>query len=166
MNPTLQTIHARRSVRLFSGEDVYEKDVETILRAAMAAPSARNNQPWAFVVVRDRTKLNTLREQLPYAKMLDKAALAICVCGDPEHRHWVEDCSAATQNILLACQSLGLGAVWTALYPEADRAAAARTALEIPQGWEPLCLIPIGVSAQSPKERDNYDPAKVHADVW
>src|ERR1700690_1792845 len=113
-NETLNIIYSRRSVRLFTGEAVLRETLTKILRASMAAPSAVNIQPWAFVVVTKRDTLDELCDKLPYAKMLDNAGAAIIVCGIPDKDevfskdYWVMDCSAASENILLACHALGL----------------------------------------------------------
>ncbi len=121
-NEALNVIYTRRSVRSFTGEAVAREDLMKILRAGMSAPSAVNVQPWAFVVVTKRETLDELCDTLPYAKMLDKAGAAIIVCGIPDKDevysadYWVMDCSAASENILLAAHALGLGAVWTAVY--------------------------------------------------
>src|SRR5512135_1609558 len=124
-NDALRVIYTRRSVRSFTGEAVSRDALMKILRAGMSAPSAVNIQPWAFVTVTDRKTLDRLCERLPYAKMLDTAGAAIVVCGIPGKdevyaaKYWVMDCSAATENILLAAHALGLGAVWTAVYVDA-----------------------------------------------
>lgn len=122
----LDNIHSRKSVRQYTSEPVSEEQVETMLRAAMAAPSAVNFQPWRFVVVTERAKLDAMAEILPYAKMLKQSPLAIVVCGETvwmggnENPYWQQDCAAATQNLLLAAEALGLGAVWTGVYPNAE----------------------------------------------
>ena len=115
----LENIHNRKSVRQFTSDPVSEKQVETLLRAAMAAPTAVNYQPWRFVVVTERTELDEIAGILPYAQMLKQAPLAIIVCGETtwmgggENPYWQQDCAAATENLLLAVEALGLGAVWT-----------------------------------------------------
>ena len=115
----LENIHSRKSVRQYTSEPVSEEAVEKMLRAGMAAPTAVNFQPWRFVVVTERERLDAMAEVLPYAKMLKQAPLAIVVCGETvwmggnENPYWQQDCAAATQNILLAAEALGLGAVWT-----------------------------------------------------
>ncbi|MBE6239831.1 MAG: nitroreductase family protein, partial [Bacteroidales bacterium] len=122
----LENIHSRKSVRQYTSEPVSEEQVETMLRAAMAAPSAVNFQPWRFVVVTERAELDAMAEILPYAKMLKQSPLAIVVCGETvwmggnENPYWQQDCAAATQNLLLAAEALGLGAVWTGVYPNAE----------------------------------------------
>lgn len=173
MGDFLELINTRRSVRDFSGAPIAEAGVERMLRAAMAAPSAVNVRPWAFIVVNKRELLSELRESLPYAKMLDKAALAIIVCGLPgkDERfakdYWVMDCSAATENILLAAHALGYGAVWTAVFPEKERIDAARRICRIPPAAIPLNAIAVGVPAQAAgAAADRYDQGSVHWDYY
>lgn len=137
-NEALNTIYTRRSVRSFTGEPVSKDDLIKLLRAAMSAPTAVNIQPWSFIVVTDRKTLDKLCDNLPYAKMLGKAGAAILVCGIPDKDevyskdYWVMDCSAATENILLAAHALGLGSVWTAVYVDMDRVKTVRALLNIP----------------------------------
>ena len=168
----LDNIHARKSVRQFTSEEVSENQIEVMLRAAMAAPSAVNQQPWRFIVVTGRERLDNLSEGLPYAKMLKQSTLAIVVCGETTWRngqdnpYWSQDCSAATQNLLLAAESLGLGAVWTAVYPDRDRVEWVTTTLEIPNGVLPLCVVPIGYPAGDTQPRDKWKPENIHYDKW
>ena len=173
MNGCIDVIMSRHSIREYTGEEIRQEDLETILRAGMAAPSAVNVQPWAFVVVTDRGILDRLCEKLPYAKMLDKAGAAIIVCGVPDKdrqfapRHWVCDCSAATENILLAAHALHLGAVWTAVYPERERMDVVRQACHIPEGIVPLNVIPVGVpKKKDTKAIDKYHAENIHWDRW
>ncbi|MDA8173243.1 MAG: nitroreductase family protein [Nitrospiraceae bacterium] len=171
-NETLEIIYTRRSVRSYTGEAVPRETLMKILRAGMAAPSARNIQPWAFIVVTDRGKLDSLCAKLPYAKMLDKAGAAIVVCGVPEKdtvyggKYWVEDCSAATENILLACHALGLGAVWTAAHPNEDRAATVREILNVPETVVPLNVIPIGVPKDKGHVIEKFREENIHWERW
>lgn len=166
----LDNIMTRTSIRSYTSEPVPAEAIETMLRAGMAAPTAMNGQPWEFVVVSDRDTLDKLAGQLRYAKMLQGAQLAIVVCGhqtfiDREgnervNKFWVDDCSAAAENILLAAHALGLGAVWTAA--KDDRAPIVRDALGIPEEVCPLCVIAIGYPAESPAPKDKWKPEKVH----
>jgi nitroreductase len=173
MNEALKVIMNRRSVRAFTDAAVSEEQLAGLLRAAMAAPSAVNARPWDFIVVTDRALLERLAEALPYAKMTAEAAAAIVVTGDLKRQYggedasyWLMDCSAATENILLAAHALGLGAVWTAVYPEAERVAAVRKLLGIPEHVTPLNLIPLGVPAGKPAAADRYEPIRVHTNRW
>lgn len=166
MNKTLEVIHNRKSVRHFTNQAITKEQIETLLRAGMAAPTAVNRQPWAFYVITQRETLDLLSEKLPYAKMLSQAQAAIVVCGDMDKAgnlkdlgYWVQDCSAATQNILLAAESMGLGAVWTAAYPYDDRAKAVIEELNLPETHIPLNVIPIGypTGEDLPKNKWNVD---------
>ena len=168
------TIASRTSVRAFDpAKPVADADVEKVLRAGMCAPSAMDRRPWEFVVVRNRAKLAALAERLPYSRVGNGAQLAIVVCGSLDNglpgrgkEYWIHDCSAATMNILLAAKGLGLGAVWTGVYPGEDRVAAVREVLGIPAGYMPLNVIPLGYPAENPTPKDKWNPSKVHYDKW
>ena len=164
----VQTIFARRSIRKYTDEPVGEEDVKTLLKAAMAAPSASNRKPWQFVVVTERQTLGALAEAHPHGKMLFEAPLCISVCGDltEMERYWVQDCSAATENLLLAVTALGLGAVWLGVYPKEDRVVAVREILGLPETITPLNLVSIGHPAEKREARTQYDGARVHRERW
>ncbi|OPY09116.1 MAG: FMN reductase (NADPH) [Syntrophaceae bacterium PtaB.Bin038] len=173
MNDTLKTIFARKSVRSYRTEAVSDEKLQMLVRAGMAAPTAVDKRPWEFVVVTDRAVLKRLADALPYAKMAERAAAAIVVGGDVrrqwggmESDYWIMDCSAATQNILLAAESMGLGAVWTAVYPEDSRVRAVRQILGIPPHVVPLNVIPVGVPSGREKPKDKYDPKQIHWNKW
>jgi nitroreductase len=138
-----------------------------LLEAAMAVPSASNIKPWHFVVVTDRQTLDALAEIHPHGKMLFDATLCIAVCGVPaESRYWVQDCSAATENLLLAVTALGLEAVWLGVHPRPERVTPVRQVLGIPETIVPLNLIPIGYPAEEKEPRTQYDEARVHRGRW
>ncbi|MDX9980487.1 MAG: nitroreductase family protein [Lentisphaeria bacterium] len=169
----LQVIHNRRSVRNYTDEPVTPEQVETLLRAGMAAPTAGNTQPWAFVVVTERERLEKLAENLHYGKMLAKAGAAIVVCGVPERAlpgaardMWLLDCTAASQNILLAAEGIGLGAVWVGIHPIPERIALVRQVLDLPETVAPLNIISIGhpLGIEQPKRK--YDERKIHRETW
>ncbi|OPY75150.1 MAG: FMN reductase (NADPH) [Syntrophorhabdus sp. PtaU1.Bin058] len=168
----LTVIHSRKSVRHFTGQPVSREDLDKILRAGMAAPTAVGRQPWSFVVVTDRKTLNTLKDGLPYAKMLDKAGAAIIVCAIPEKAYEkrvefaVIDSTCAGENILLAAEAMGLGAVWTAAYPYKDRMDVVRKTLSIPDDIIPLNVIPIGHPAGVDKPKNKYNPENIHWERW
>ena len=172
MNNALNVIYTRRSVRSFTGEKISRKDLLKILRAGMSAPSAVNIQPWAFIVVTERETLDQLCEKLPYAKMLDKSGAAIIVCGIPDKDkvyakdYWVMDCSAATENILLAAHALGFGAVWTAVYVDKERIDTVRKILDIPDDIIPLNVIPIGIQKKKGTAIDKYNADNIHWERW
>lgn len=169
-NETLEVIHNRKSVRHFTDQPVSKALIETLLRAGMAAPTAVNRQPWMFYVVTQREILDTLSQQLPYAKMLTQAQAAIVVCGDMQKAgnlqdkgYWVQDCAAATQNILLAAESIGLGAVWTASYPYDDRTKVVIKALGLPENLVPLNVIPIGYPTGEDVPKNKWKPENI---IW
>ncbi|MDZ7775518.1 MAG: nitroreductase family protein [Bacteroidales bacterium] len=168
-NDALEVIHNRKSVRHFTDQPVSKKQLETLLRAGMAAPTAVNRQPWAFYVVTERKTLDALGEQLPYAKMLFQAQAAIVVCGDMDKAgnlkdkgYWVQDCSAASENILLAAESIGLGAVWTAAYPYDDRTKVVIKELNLPEKHVPLNVIPVGYPSGEDKPKDKWKPGNIN----
>ncbi|GAF05889.1 nitroreductase family protein [Saccharicrinis fermentans] len=170
---TLEIIHKRKSVRNYTDKEVSKTQLETLVKAGMAAPTAVNKQPWAFIVVNDRAALDELGDHLPYAKMAKKASAAIVVCGDLtkalegwEQEFWIQDCSAASQNILLAAEALGLGAVWTAAYPAKDRMATVRRVLGLPKHIIPLNVIPIGYPKGIEKPKDKWRPENLHWGKW
>ena len=169
----IETIMTRTSVRAFTDRPVEDEKIEQMLRAGMAAPTAVNKQPWAFVVVKSREQLDRLKEANPNARMLASAQLAIAVCGDmtkaiegPMQSFWIQDASAATENILLAAHALGLGAVWTGVYPNPERVAAVSEVLELPSYAVPLCVIPIGYPAESPEPKDKWKTENLHYEKW
>lgn len=165
-------LHARKSVRNFTGAPLEKKDLDKIVRAGMAAPTARNQQPWSFVAVTDRKKLDSLAAGLPYAKMLSKAGAAIIVCTEPEKASGgskefaIIDATLAGENILLAIEALGLGAVWTAVYPNPKLMEHVRSTLGIPKDVIPLNVIPVGVPTGEDKPKDKYKAEKIHWERW
>ena len=133
----------------------------------MAAPSGKDMRPWEFIVVDDRATLDSMAVALPYAKMLKNAPVAIIVCGNVERSsYWYLDCSAATQNILLAAEALGLGAVWTATYPYPDRMEVVRECVGLPDQIKSLCVIPIGYPAMPHQPKDKWDETRIHYNKW
>lgn len=168
MQELLDVMYSRRSIRAFTEESVSDEQVEAMLKAAMAAPSAQNLQPWHFIVARKRKMLDALAEVHKYAYMLKRAPLAIVVCGDEEisSKHWVEDTCAATQNILLSATALGLGGVWISIYPKGKHQKAVRELLDIPDHIGVLCLLAIGHPAEKKKARTQYNPERVHHEDW
>lgn len=160
----MENILNRTSIRAFTDQPVSADTLEQLLRAGMAAPSARNVQPWHFIAVNDKAKLNELANANPHAQMLQQAPLAIVVCGDltkaiegAGQDFWIQDCSAATENILLAVHALGLGAVWTGGHPIEERVSALREILQLPETLIPLCTIVIGHPAEQPEPKDKWN---------
>lgn len=159
----LENILGRKSVRKYLDKAVEEDKIVTMLKAGMAAPSGMDRRPWEFVVVTDRMALDSMAAGLPYAKMLAQAPMAIVVCGDSTlSSYWYLDCSAATQNILLAAEALGLGAVWTAAYPYEERINVVRENTNMPENVIPLCIIPVGYPDGVQRAKDKFDEKKIH----
>ena len=169
-----EAIASRTSIRKFDpSKPVADADIEKILKAGMCAPSAMDRRPWEFIVVRDKAKLAALGSRLPYSRCGNGAYVAIVVCGNLDNglpgrgkEYWIHDCSAATMNILLAAKGLGLGAVWTGVYPGEDRVAVVREVLSIPEGYAPLNVIPLGYPAENPTPKNKWDAKKIHHDTW
>lgn len=167
----METLFSRRSIRKYTAEPVTEEVLREILEAAMSSPSAGNQQPWHFVIIDDRKILDSIPAFHPHSQMLKEAQVAILVCGDlslEKHvGYWVQDCSAATENLLLSVHAKGLGAVWVGIFPREERVAGLRKLLEIPDHVIPLSLIPVGHPAESkPRRPDRYNVNKIHHNHW
>jgi nitroreductase len=163
----LNIIFARRSIRAYSSEPVSEADVESLLQAGMAAPSASNRKPWHFVVVTDKPLLKALADAHPFGKMIAHAEVGIAVCGDPAiSEWWVQDCSAATENILVAIAGLGLGGVWLGCHGRPEREQAVRDVLGIPRKVGVLSLLSIGCPGEDKEARTQYDTSRIHRNRW
>jgi nitroreductase len=165
----MDVIMTRRSIRQYTDQPVPDAVVTQLLRAAMAAPSAKNQQPWHFVVVRDRHLLEGIAQSTPYSGMTRGAQVAVVVCAVVDEKdpgYWPQDCSAATENLLLAANSLGLGAVWLGFYPLPERLEKMRSLLGIPEDVIPFSVVPIGYPAEHPTPADRYDSARVHLERW
>ena len=172
-NPAITNIMTRVSVRQFTGEKISQAQVDTLLRAAMAAPSAINKQPWAFFVVTDQALIDRLGAALPYSRCQNGAACAIIPCGDLSKAiegtgrdFWINDVSAATENLLLAAHAMGLGAVWTGLHPDMERVKMVQEMLGMPEHIIPLCVVPVGVPAEQPAVKEKYNEANIHYNQW
>ena len=167
---TLKAILTRRSVRKFTNQDVSKEDLTDLLRAGMQAPSAGNERPWHFIVIDDPDLLSKIPEFHPYAEMLHEAPLAILVCSDRDlekHRAtWLQDCSAAIENILLTAHAKGLGGVWLGIFPNGDRVAGMQSLLSMPETIRPVGLVAIGHPALRPEPQDRFDPTRVHQNKW
>lgn len=172
MNPKLDFIFSRRSVRQYKIKDISGQMVTDILKAGMAAPSAVATDPWHFVVVQDKLTLQKIADGLPNGKMLADAGLGIVVCGDLAKAHdtkesyMLQDCSAAIENILLAATALGLGACWLGAHPRSDRLIHLRMVLGIPNEITPISVISIGWPVRTPPPRTRYVKEAVHIEKW
>lgn len=168
-NAAYKNIITRTSIRNFTDQKVSDELKSALLHAALCAPSGANKQPWEFILVDDPEILRQLADALPYAKMTAKAPMAIVACGNSERfldgddsTLWVQDLSAASENILLAANAFGLGAVWTCLYPHEDRMAAASRILGLPEGIIPFNLTPIGYPEKTHSPIDKWHAERVH----
>ncbi len=166
----MEGILTRRSIRKYTNKEVSDDQIQILLKVGMYAPSASNQQPWHFVVITDGEILDEIAEVHPYAKMLKQAQLAILVCGDTERElskgYWVVDCSAATQNILLAAHDLGLGAVWLGVHPRVERKNEIRKIFDLPQNIQPMSLISVGYPNEKKETPDRFKPERIHYNAW
>lgn len=172
MNPALNSIFARRSVREYTNKEVPDDMVRDMLEAGMAAPSAVAKDPWHFIVVRDKKMLGKIADGLPNGQMLRNAGIGIVVCGDIGKAHdgqesyMIQDCSAAIENILLAAGMLGLGACWLGVHPRVDRINHIRKLFTLSANIVPLAAISVGWPSAHPKARTRYDETAVHRERW
>jgi len=166
----MSSIFTRRSIRRYTQEPVDNEDLEGILRAGMAAPSATNQQPWHFVVLTEKEKLLEITAVHPHSAMLKEAAAAIVVCFDPALENikgfLPQDCAAATQNMLLRIDELGLGAVWLGVHPNKEREEEMRRIIGAPKDIVPFCVISIGHPAEEKPPHDRYREERVHWGSW
>ena len=166
----MQNILTRRSIRKFKSNHVTDSMIEQILKAAIAAPSAANKQSWDFIVVKDRKTLDSINEIHPFARMCQEAPVGILVCGNPDRSDgrgfWVQDCAAASQNILLAANSLGLGSVWIGIYPMEEHVKKFKEKFELPENIYPVSFIPIGFPAEEKPPSQRFDKNKIHYEKW
>lgn len=172
-NCVINNIMSRTSVRLYEETPIENAKIEMLLKAAMAAPTAGNKQPWKFVVIKDKDILHSISANLNTMKMAENAPLAIVVCGDLDNTfpgdgrdYWVQDTSAATENLLLAAHASGLGAVWCGIYPMPERIEFLQQLLHLPGNIVPLNVIPIGYPADTQPAKDKWKPENIHYDTW
>ena len=167
---TITAILTRRSIRLFTNQPIAEDDVNMLLRCAMQAPSAGNAQLWQFVILTDRSLFDKIREFHPFAEALETAPLAILVCGDDRFEkrpgRWMLDCSAATQNILLAAHAQGLGAVWLSIYPDLERIEGIQRLITLPEEIHPVSLVAVGYPAEKIDPSNNFKAERIHRSQW
>jgi nitroreductase len=168
MNPKLQFIFARRSVRAYTSQPIAEDTIRDLLEAAMAAPSAVAKDPWHFYVVRDQAKRDAIANALPNGQMLRSAPVGIVIAGDLTRVHdralsyLLQDCSAAVENLLLAASTLGLGACWLGIHPREDRVTSLRALFQMPASLIPVAAIALGWPAETPAPRTRYREDAVH----
>jgi len=168
----MEAILSRRSIRKYTPDVVAEETIGRLLEAGMAAPSAGDERPWHFVVITDREMLAQIPEFHSLSRFVPKAALAVLVCADlalskyPPADYWVQDCSAATQNILLAAHAMGLGAVWLGVHPSEERIDGFRRLCRLPDSVAPFSLVSIGHPALRKEREHRFDPSRVHRERW
>ncbi|MGQ9621098.1 MAG: nitroreductase family protein [Bacteroidales bacterium] len=161
----------RRSIRKYTGEKINDRDIDLIIKAGMYAPSANNKRPWHFVIIDDREVMDRIMTAHPYASMLKDASHAIVVCGDLKKQnapgYYLLDCSAATQNVLLAAHALGYGAVWLGVEPREGRIRAISEILKLPEDIRPVSVVSVGVPAEKPHALpERYEPGKIRKNRW
>lgn len=166
----ITAIKTRRSIRKFTGKVISEEQLKLLIEAAFSAPSAHNFQPWEFIVVRNEEKLRLIADLHPYGKMFPQAGCGIIVCGSQDRQEQlgflVEDCSAAIQNILVAANSEGLGAVWCGIYPVEPLAKAFENGFDIPKHFIPVGIVAVGHPAESKAPENRYITERIHYDTW
>jgi nitroreductase len=166
----IDAILSRRSIRRYTAEPITADQIRDLLRAAFSAPSAGNQQPWHFVVIDDRATLDAVPSFHAHAKMILEAPVAVLVCAEPgleTHKgYWVQDCAAATENLLLAAHAIGLGAVWLGVHTRPDRETGLRRLLSLPDGIEPFALIAIGHPAESKPASGRWIEERIHRNGW
>ena len=167
MKDILETIFSRRSIRIYDRKKLDKETITNLLKAAMAAPSGSNSRPWEFVVVTDEDKINFLRSKIKYGNYNAPAIIIVCsnlaiAQNESAYKFWVQDCSAATENLLVAAAGMGLGTCWVASYPKEDVMKILRETLGIPEDVFPLNLIFVGYPAEEKAPRTQYDETRVH----
>jgi nitroreductase len=161
----LEVIRRRRSVRQYTTQQLDDSQIHLLLEAAMCAPSANDSRPWHFIVVRDAALRAQLSQAHQWAGMAAQAPVVFVICGDEQRSdHWVEDTSAATENLLLQATSMGLGGVWIGIYPRSPREDYVRSVMGLPIHLRVLCLVPLGYPSALPNSRSRFDPTRVHHD--
>jgi nitroreductase len=165
----IEAIMGRRSIRRYTDKKINEDIIKILLKAAMNAPSAHNKQPWHFIVVDDIEIMKKITKYHPYSKMLENASHAIVVLGDNDIQttdFWIHDCSAATENILIAANSLGVGAVWVGVHPSEALIEETKKLFSVPDHVIPLCIISLGFPMEAKPPRENFNPERVHSNIW
>ena len=165
-----EAILTRRSIRRYLSEKIEKKIVDKIIYAGMYAPSAANKQPWHFIIFEDESTKKAIMELHPYASMFSSAPMGILVCYDENLQHangyGLLDCAAATQNILLEAQELGLGTCWIGVYPREERMQALETLFRLPTSIKAFCLIALGYAAETKSVPERFRPERIHKEKW
>lgn len=167
----MDAILDRRSIRKYTSKPISRGDIEQILRAGMSAPSAGNERPWQFIVLNDRNIMEGITKIHPYSQMLKEASHAIIICCDMNQKkfdedYWVEDCSAAAENMIIMAQELGIGSVWLGVYPTLDRVEQIKRFLNLPENVTPFSILALGYPAETKNTPDRYEASRVHWNKW
>lgn len=166
----MDSVLSRRSIRNFQDRAIPESEIQKILEGAMSAPSAHNQQPWELVVITERQLLNSIPEFHPYSRMLAMAPMAILVCAKTKDLKspdfWPQDCSAATENILVEANELGIGSVWLGVYPKEPIMKGFRQLFSLPDDVLPFSLVALGYPAEKKEPSQRFDPKRVHRNGW
>ena len=165
----IEAIMGRRSIRKYTDKKIPDETITNLLKAAMNAPSAHNKQPWQFIVVDDKAAMKQITEYHQYSKMLEEASHAIIVLADNSIQasdFWIHDCSAATENLLIAAHALGLGGVWLGVHPDPELIENTKKLFKVPDNVTPLGIISLGYPAEQKPPRENYNPERIHKNKW
>lgn len=169
-NLNIDWILQRRSIRKYKNKRISDEEILTVLKAAMYAPSAVNKQPWHYIVVDDKDIFNKFVEIHPYSTFLADASHGILICGDEELQHgdgyWIVDCGAATENLLLAAHSIGLGACWIGIHPREDRKKLIKKLFQLPAHVHPFAMVSLGYPAATRDLPDRFKPERIHTNMW
>ena len=172
MNQKLDFIFSRRSIREYENKEVPDEMIQDLLEAAMAAPSAVAKDPWHFIILKERTTLDRMADVLPSGQMLRQATAAFVICGDikqanlQHESYMLQDLSAATENILIAANAMGLGTCWLGVHPRPERLEGIIKLFNLPDHIIPMCGIAIGWPKDPPHARTRFNPERVHRDKW
>ncbi len=166
----IEAIKTRRSIRKYLKKSIPNNIIKELIERGMDAPSAGNEKPWHYIIIDNHEILNTIPNFHPHAKMLKEASTAILICFDiklEKHKGMaIQDCSAATENILIAANAKGLGAVWLGIYPRSERINEMKKILNIPENVSPFSLISLGYPAEKKIDKEKYDLTRIHYNQW
>jgi nitroreductase len=166
----LEAIFTRRSIRKYKDQEIPDDQIKILLSAAMNAPTAMNQKPWVFVVIDKKEILDKIPDFHPNASMLKNADKAVLICGDKKREkiknYWALDCSAATENLLIAARALDIGACWLGIYPRDERIKALKKLLSLPDDIIPFSLISLGIPDEESKEIDRFEESRIHYNKW
>ncbi len=170
MNDIINAILKRRSIRAYTDKEISEDTMNTILKAAMYAPTARNSQEWRFIVVRNPENLQKIQQVQPYNTLLEQANAAVIVCAlvesDAAKRYFQQDCGASIQNLMLAAYGLGVGSVWLGVYPNEQLVDGITKSFKLPKDVFPIGVVALGYPAEEKPDPERFDASKIHNEQW